>query len=1299
MKFKSIDNRFGEEYSCFKDSTSNVNRILAPPKLGENEVIEIVKGKSATLSCEDSGAPNTDLKSTISWSMLGSPLPSNVQMPAESRKAFVMEVNEQNGGTYMCTVVNNAGTSQKSFQLIVLEPPQFVEKQFDQNVQVVRDTQMSLKCLVTGQPHPTITWRRDGEPIALDSGVIFSDSFQRILLDYEKIHKGDKGQSRYTCHASNQAGIVTRDFFVTTVAPPEIKDTDTKTIVEVQEGHTATLNCNVSGDDVDIQWRKQGRNILDNEATLSEDRSRLIIIDAQKEHEDVYTCTAKNQAGQVSRDFELVVLSPPRVRGPLVETLEVVEGDDLTLQCQFDGNPPPTVSWTKDGKTVPSAAQLLNENATLAINKAEAGHAGEFKCAIRNKAGAAEKTFKVHVIGKPEVDGLMDKVEEVEVIIGRPFTFACPVRGGDVGVERSWTRHALPVVNGENNLQVMADGAHLHLSAAMKEDEGTFTCIARNKAGESQKSYKLKVLVPPTITNKGGEYSVIENNSLVLPCEVEGEPNPKIEWRKDGHPINTLGNTFGILNDGQQFKINRATPKHKGSYACHASNKVGSAEINFDVDVITKPTVASGFKDQVEVVEGETALFRCPIEANNKGQITWLKDYQPIKIDGTKYTTSQDNRRLHLHNSTVKDESGYSCRIKNDAGETRADYKLVVFVPPKIVMLDKDKNRTVIENKTVTLSCPATGKPEPSITWFKDGERLDVKNISTIVATAQLIKNEIKITRVNAKDSGRFTCEAKNVAGVDEQDVVLSVMTPPKIEREGIPSDIEEVADRTVTISCPVYGKPTPTVTWLKNGRPLSDQQKIKTSANGQKLYFLKLAKDEADRYTCIAKNPAGEDKRDFNVKLLEAPSFDGPNLVRRVQTNEGRPSILTCPSSGSPPPTITWLKDGVTLAAGPRHVFLDNGRQLQISNTQVEDRARYTCIATNSVGSDDLETSLDVVSIPKISGEAHQILEVVENDRQDLHCDVNETDSGVEIEWQKAGQTIGPEQLRENTFLQLPSSGRRLHILSARVTDAGRYTCVVRNPAGEARKTFELKVYVPASINEANSSPDMQTIVPGKPITIECDVEGNPPPQVEWYHNEKKLKSAAGVRLSNNNETLTIQEATLTSGGRYTCRASNRAGNASKDFVIKMTGPPVFDQGIERLDVAAEDSIALTCIVSSGGGNLTVKWIVNGKPVENGELSSTVQIDDRTVKITKARLSDVGQYVCVATNEGGEARKTFELSVLEAPRFLDMTNRHPAIVVGRPLTLDCSTTGTPKPTILWLKVGLFTDRSVHQVV
>lgn len=39
-------------------------------------------------------------------------------------------------------------------------------------------------------------------------------------------------------------------------------------------------------------------------------------------------------------------------------------------------------------------------------------------------------------------------------------------------------------------------------------------------------------LVPPTIVSTGGQHKVIENNSLILPCEVEGQPYPMITWTK-----------------------------------------------------------------------------------------------------------------------------------------------------------------------------------------------------------------------------------------------------------------------------------------------------------------------------------------------------------------------------------------------------------------------------------------------------------------------------------------------------------------------------------------------------------------------------------------------------------------------------------------------------------------------------------------------------------------------------------------------------------------------------------------------
>ncbi|KAK6759923.1 hypothetical protein RB195_021467 [Necator americanus] len=1250
---------------------------IPPPKVGSDESIEVVVGKAVTLSCDV--ANSGDDRTTTLWRLNNSEtLPRNVQVPFDGQRVFLVDALPANAGIYTCIVRNSAGESRKNIHVTVLEPPEFIEKQFDQNVRVISGSPLSLACLVKGSPAPLLEWRKDGQTITEN---VFSDNGQRLTMDSQGMTT-----HRFTCLVSNKAGSIARDFFVQSVAPPTIKDAGDRTIVEVTEGQTAILQCPVVGGDVDITWRRQGRTIEASEGIFTVDKTRLMLVNAQKDHEDTFTCIAKNSAGEAARDFEVVVLVAPHIKGSLVEDVEVVEGFEMTLDCDYDASPEPVVQWTKDGDSLPRTAQLLNGDHTLAMSGVTRNSAGVFRCALSNKAGSAEKTFNVRVIQKPDLEG-SDEITIVKVNITRPVTLECPIKD-PIGVELSWSRHQLPAVNGVENVQILSGGRHLFIPFAQVNDEGTFTCTAKNAAGETSKTYKLEVQVPPTILNEGGEYTVIENNSLVLPCEVEGSPQPVIVWTKDGQPVNGL-KSVRTLSEGQQFKISHAETSHRGSYACHAKNDVGSAEINFDVDIITRPAVLRGIKETVEVFEGGTAHFRCPIvEKNFKGHVGWLYDFKPIPTNNPRFSRGHGDRRLNVQNVTLSDEGAYSCRIKNDAGETRVDYKLVVLVPPSIIMLDKDKNRSVTEDSSITLSCPATGKPEPKITWQKDGEVLHPENISNVIRSAQMSGSEIKIARIKQHDSGRFTCEASNKAGTSEQDVLVNVLTPPRIEKDGIPSDIEEVAERTVTLSCPVHGKPTPAVTWLKAGRPLSQQQNVKTSANGQKLYFLSLSKDDAGRYTCVAKNPAGEDKRDFNVKLLEAPSFEGPNLVRRVQVNAGKPSILTCPATGSPLPAITWLRDGQTLLPSPRHVFLDGGRQLQISNSQLEDKARYTCIATNAVGSDDLETSLDVVSIPAILGDKHEKLEVIENFRQDLICDLKNTDSPVDIEWQKAGQTITQQTLRDDSYLQIPSSGRRLHILSARTTDTGRYTCIVRNAAGEARKTFDLKVLVPPSINELSSSESLQNVIPGSRLSLDCIVDGDPFPEISWTRDDVPIEDDELYKIINQKETVVITNVDGQNAGKYTCRASNKAGNVTRDFVVRLTGPPVIDQGAEQLDMIVGDTMSITCRIVSGTGNVTVSWIIDGKPVSNGVLSPTVEVLDRRVEVSNARLSDAGKYICVARNEAGEARKTFDLSVLEVPRFLDMTNVNPSIIIGRPLILDCSVSGTPKPIITWMKNG-----------
>lgn len=68
---------------------------------------------------------------------------------------------------------------------------------------------------------------------------------------------------------------------------------------------------------------------------------------------------------------------------------------------------------------------------------------------------------------------------------------------------------------------------------------------------------------------------------------------------------------YQLLSANQQLKILHTNIEHKGSYACLATNKVGSTGISFEVDVILKPTIAEDiiFDQIIKILEGEGFFF------------------------------------------------------------------------------------------------------------------------------------------------------------------------------------------------------------------------------------------------------------------------------------------------------------------------------------------------------------------------------------------------------------------------------------------------------------------------------------------------------------------------------------------------------------------------------------------------------------------------------------------------------------------------------------------------------------------
>ena len=125
------------------------------------------------------------------------------------------------------------------------------------------------------------------------------------------------------------------------------------------------------------------------------------------------------------------------------------------------------------------------------------------------------------------------------------------------------------------------------------------------------------------------------------------------------------------------------------------------------------------------------------------------------------------------------------------------------------------------------------------------------------------------------------------------------------------------------------------------------------------------------------------------------------------------------------------------------------------------------------------------------------------------------------------------------------------LLILHAEPSDAGAYTCVARNPAGEAKFSVTLRV-TPRSRSEPPrflEKPVSISVPEGEPASFVCRAAGTPAPAFSWLADGRPLDARApgGFRVESDQEadrsSLVIERALVAHSGWYQVTVANVAG------------------------------------------------------------------------------------------------------------------------------------------------------------
>ncbi|XP_077453958.1 myelin-associated glycoprotein isoform X2 [Stigmatopora argus] len=258
---------------------------------------------------------------------------------------------------------------------------------------------------------------------------------------------------------------------------------------------------------------------------------------------------------------------------------------------------------------------------------------------------------------------------------------------------------------------------------------------------------------------------------------------------------------------------------------------------------------------------------------------------------------------------------------------------------------DVDVPEDIVSDESLTLTCRAPDNcpgMTPEIQWMytdflPDPEFvLDVEEEdNTVVLSRSLV-----FTPSPVHNGQLLGCRVfyPNTSLVYERLVTLDVKYAPRSVWVNVSSEVMEGS--SVTLHCEVDSNPPPRISWK-----LGEREVLWDTATNLSLTIDEATPEEEGVYTCVGENAYGA----MNTSLYLAVKYPPrePSLNDSVTMVEGASFTLHCSSQGSPPPTLTWLKDGEVVGT----VTADELSVLEIEDVAPQDEGQYRCMAENEYG------------------------------------------------------------------------------------------------------------------------------------------------------------------------------------------------------------------------------------------------------------------------------------------------------------------------------------------------------------
>lgn len=451
-------------------------------------------------------------------------------------------------------------------------------------------------------------------------------------------------------------------------------------------------------------------------------------------------------------------------------------------------------------------------------------------------------------------------------------------------------------------------------------------------------------------------------------------------------------------------------------------------------------------------------------------------------------------------------------------------------------------------------------RKEATEEWVKDTPSSPLRITEFVVSRLEAgAKYHFRICAVNAKGAGE-PAESQELVEIVERAAEPDLELDVELRRTLVVR-----ACCSIRLFVPIKGRPTPVVTWTKEGSPVQ-RAVIDSTESFTMLIIPESSRIDAGKYELTLENTAGKKSASINVRVLDSP---GPPLnLKPIKID--KESI-----------TLQWetpLIDGgakitnyiIEKRESTRKAFatiVTNCPTTSVSITELGEGCEYyfRVSAENEYGIGEAVETADPIRASQVPTAPESI----------IPTDITKT--SVSLAWTKPKHDGGSRITGYVLEAQKKGTDQWAHVTTVKNMDFTVknlneneeyiFHVMAVNKSGRSlpRESKSIVVKDSTSLPEFDLRGICQKTViakAGEDIKVEIPVMGRPRPAVSWQKDGTALKLTQKTNVETTAATviLTIGECTRADSGLYTVTAKNIAGSITDNIIVRVhdvPGPP----------------------------------------------------------------------------------------------------------------------------------------------